>query len=112
MRALTLSYCLPYPILNCSRSRPTYHHRRQLRYCNTSEEQRRKAAAERRVTREKAVEENLHFWQKSITPDWKAVTKSPKLRKVWWQGVPTSLRTSMWERAVGNPLTLKKGARI
>jgi hypothetical protein len=75
----------------------------------TTEEKRRKAAEDRRVAREKAVEENMGLWQQEIVPDWRVVTKNPRLRRMWWAGVPTALRTTVWERVVGNPLTLKKG---
>jgi hypothetical protein len=73
------------------------------------EAKRKKALEERRALREKQVEESLHMWQKDIVPDWKVVHKSSALRKMWWQGIPTSLRASMWENAVGNPLALNKG---
>lgn len=42
-------------------------------------------------------------------PDWKVVFKNPQLRRLWWRGIPTKLRASMWEKAVGNPLALSKG---
>ena len=42
-------------------------------------------------------------------PDWRVVHKNPALRKLWWGGIPTKLRASMWENAVGNALALSKG---
>jgi len=38
----------------------------------------------------------------------KLCTKNPVLRKLWWSGIPTKLRASMWESAVGNALALSK----
>lgn len=52
----------------------------------------------------------MHIWEKQILPDWRVVHKNPELRKLWWQGVPTSMRGKMWENAVGNPLSLSKGS--
>lgn len=75
-------------------------------------EKRRKALQERRLAREKKIDESLHLWEKEIVPDWRVVHKNPKLRKLWWKGIPTKLRASMWERAVGNPLALSKGEAI
>lgn len=74
-----------------------------------SEKQKRKIAEERRLAREKRAEEAVHIWEKRILPDWKVVHKNPELRKLWWEGVPTSMRGKMWENAVGNPLSLSKG---
>lgn len=72
-------------------------------------EKRRKALQDRRLAREKAIEENLARWEAEIVPDWKVVYKNPALRRLWWQGIPTKLRATMWEKAVGNPLALNKG---
>lgn len=72
-------------------------------------EKRRKALQDRRNTREKLIEESIHTWEKEIVPDWRVVNKNPALRKLWWKGIPTKLRASMWERAVGNALALSKG---
>ncbi|KAG2022922.1 hypothetical protein CC2G_000637 [Coprinopsis cinerea AmutBmut pab1-1] len=71
-------------------------------------EKRRKALQDRRLQREKAIEENLARWEAEIVPDWKVVFRNPNLRKLWWQGIPTKLRATMWEKAVGNPLALNK----
>lgn len=72
-------------------------------------EKRRKALQERRLAREQRIEDSLHLWEKEIVPNWKVVHKNPALRKLWWNGIPTKLRATMWERAVGNDLALSKG---
>ncbi|KAF8634958.1 hypothetical protein AX15_000684 [Amanita polypyramis BW_CC] len=71
-------------------------------------EKRRKALQERRLLREKVIEESIYVWKREIVPDWRVVHKTPALRKLWWHGIPTKLRAEMWERAVGNPLALNK----
>jgi len=78
----------------------------------STEKQKRKTAEERRLAREKQAEEIAHIWEKQILPDWKIVHRNPELRKLWWQGVPTSMRGKMWESAVGNPLSLSKGRAL
>lgn len=40
------------------------------------------------------------------------VNRNPNLRKLWWNGIPTKLRSTLWERAVGNPLALSKGRTV
>lgn len=72
-------------------------------------EKRRKAFAERRIAREKGIEDSINLWQKEIIPDWRIVHRKPHLRKLWWQGIPGKLRANLWESAVGNPLALSKG---
>ena len=74
-----------------------------------SAEKKRKALQERRVERERHIEESISLWEKEVVPDWKVVYRNPALRKLWWKGIPSTLRASMWERAVGNPLALSKG---
>jgi len=74
-----------------------------------AEKHKHKAAEERRLAREKRAEEVAHIWEEQILPDWRVVHRNPELRKLWWQGVPTSMRGKMWESAVGNPLSLSKG---
>ncbi|KAG6910512.1 hypothetical protein DXG01_009931 [Tephrocybe rancida] len=71
-------------------------------------EKKRKALQERRLAREKSIEESIHVWEREIVPDWKVVHKNPALRRLWWKGIPTKLRAFMWERAVGNALSLSK----
>ncbi|KAJ7040461.1 rab-GTPase-TBC domain-containing protein [Mycena alexandri] len=71
-------------------------------------EKRRRAFHDRRLAREKKIEDSLTVWEKEIVPDWKVVYKNPALRRLWWQGIPTQLRASMWANAVGNALALSK----
>jgi len=76
------------------------------------EEKRCKALQERRLARELQIEQSVHVWEKEIVPDWRVVHRDPSLRRLWWDGIPTKLRASMWERAAGNGLTLSKGTLV
>ena len=55
------------------------------------------------------VEESMSLWENEILPNWKTAVRDPKLRKVWWNGIPPKLRGAAWEKAVGNALALSKG---
>ncbi|KAG5650741.1 hypothetical protein H0H81_011185 [Sphagnurus paluster] len=79
-----------------------------MKLSRVAAEKRRKALQDRRLAREKHIEDSIHIWEKEIVPDWRVVHKNPSLRKLWWKGIPTKLRASMWERAVGNSLALSK----
>ncbi|KAI0274976.1 rab-GTPase-TBC domain-containing protein [Gloeopeniophorella convolvens] len=81
---------------------------KMMKKSRAAEEKRRKALQERRLARELRVEQSLHVWEKEILPDWKVVHRNPAMRKLWWAGIPTKLRATMWERAVGNALALSK----
>lgn len=74
-------------------------------------EKRRKALNERRMAREKAIEETVHIWERDVLPDWRVVHRNAQLRKLWWRGIPTKLRAPLWAKAVGNGLALSKGRR-
>lgn len=82
---------------------------KMMRQSRAAEAARQTALASRRLQREQQVEETLAIWEKEIVPDWKVVNSNPQLRRLWWRGIPTKLRASMWERAVGNALSLSKG---
>lgn len=77
-----------------------------------TEEKRRKALQERRLARERRIEESLGIWEREIVPDWTVVHRDSHLRRLWWQGIPTKLRAPMWQAAVGNPLALSKGMLV
>ncbi|KAK0233620.1 rab-GTPase-TBC domain-containing protein [Armillaria fumosa] len=79
-----------------------------MKQSRAAAEKRRKAFEERRIVRERKIDESIHLWERDIIPDWRVVNKNPALRRMWWRGIPSKLRASMWERAVGNPLALNK----
>ncbi|RPD65138.1 hypothetical protein L227DRAFT_495150 [Lentinus tigrinus ALCF2SS1-6] len=79
-----------------------------MKHSREAEEKRRKALQERRLARERRIEESFGIWEREIVPDWTVVHRDPQLRRLWWQGIPTKLRAPMWQAAVGNPLALSK----
>ncbi|EMD41842.1 hypothetical protein CERSUDRAFT_79464 [Gelatoporia subvermispora B] len=81
---------------------------KMMKYSRAAEEKRRTALQERRFARERKIEESIAIWEREIVPDWTVVNRNPALRKLWWQGIPTKLRASMWQKAIGNSLVLGK----
>ncbi|GBE77620.1 RabGAP/TBC protein [Sparassis crispa] len=81
-----------------------------MKRSRAAEEKRRKTLQHRRLERERRIEESIHIWQRDIVPDWTVVHRDPASRKLWWEGIPTKLRASMWQNAVGNSLVLGKDA--
>ncbi|KAK7058441.1 hypothetical protein VNI00_002075 [Paramarasmius palmivorus] len=70
-----------------------------MKQSRAAADKKRKALQDRRLAREKKIEDSLNYWQKEIVPDWRVVAANPAIRKVWWRGIPTKLRATMWERA-------------
>ncbi|KAM5532233.1 hypothetical protein V8D89_014072 [Ganoderma adspersum] len=79
-----------------------------MKRSRAAEEKRRNALQERRYARERRIEESIGVWEREIVPDWTVVQRNAQLRRLWWHGIPTKLRASMWQNAVGNPLALSK----
>ncbi|CED84725.1 Uncharacterized conserved protein, contains TBC domain [Phaffia rhodozyma] len=47
----------------------------------------------------------IPIWETNILPSpQQATMKDPKLRAVWWEGVPASFREQVWEKCIGNGL--------
>ncbi|EED80490.1 predicted protein [Postia placenta Mad-698-R] len=83
-----------------------------MKRSRVAEEKRRKALQERRYARERKIEESIGIWERDIVPDWTVVQRNPAMRKLWWGGIPTKLRATMWQNAAGNALVLNKGTRL
>ncbi|KAL5518744.1 hypothetical protein ACEPAH_427 [Sanghuangporus vaninii] len=79
-----------------------------MKQSKAAEEKKQKLRQERRLAREHAVEESISIWEHQIIPDWKNAVRDPKLRKIWWNGIPPKLRGIVWEKTVGNGLALSK----
>lgn len=79
-----------------------------MKQSRVAAEKRREELRARRQERENRVEYSIPVWHKEIVPDWRVVQINPGLRRLWWKGIPSKLRPSLWEQAVGNPLALSK----
>ncbi|CUA67387.1 TBC1 domain family member 14 [Homo sapiens] [Rhizoctonia solani] len=73
-----------------------------------AERQKKHELEQRRLARERAVEDSLHVWQREVVPNWKDAIRKPHIRQMWWRGIPTRLRGDMWIKAIGNGLAISK----
>ena len=46
------------------------------------------------------------LWEQHVFPDWDRVVSERNTRELWWRGVSPRVRGQVWQRAVGNQLTL------
>ncbi|KAL8861099.1 MAG: hypothetical protein Q9178_002612 [Gyalolechia marmorata] len=72
--------------------------------------QRKKAA---RAAVQKCAEDDtkntlLRIWEEHVLPNWDQATHEPRTRELWWRGIAPSSRAKVWQRAIGNSLTLSE----
>ncbi|XP_019381758.1 PREDICTED: TBC1 domain family member 14 isoform X4 [Gavialis gangeticus] len=70
------------------------------------EAQRRKKQLEERCKLEESIGNAVLTWNNEILPNWEAMCCSRKVRELWWQGIPPSVRGKVWSLAIGNELNI------
>ncbi|OCF34333.1 hypothetical protein I317_05510 [Kwoniella heveanensis CBS 569] len=77
------------------------------------EKQMRKAAEARRKEKEKHMSLQMPLWESLLADKEFSVNKvqnDQKLRRLWFEGIPSHLRGKAWSLAIGNPLAVSKDA--
>ncbi|ELK32942.1 TBC1 domain family member 14 [Myotis davidii] len=70
------------------------------------EAQRRKKQLEERCRQEESIGNAVLTWNNEILPNWETMWCSRKVRDLWWQGIPPSVRGKVWSLAIGNELNI------
>uniref|UniRef100_A0A287D087 TBC1 domain family member 14 n=1 Tax=Ictidomys tridecemlineatus TaxID=43179 RepID=A0A287D087_ICTTR len=70
------------------------------------EAQRRKKQLEERCKVEESIGNAVLTWNNEILPNWETMWCSRKVRDLWWQGIPPSVRGKVWSLAIGNELNI------
>ncbi|XP_013362216.1 PREDICTED: TBC1 domain family member 14 [Chinchilla lanigera] len=70
------------------------------------EAQRRKKQLEERCRVEESIGNAVLTWNNEILPNWDTMWCSRKVRDLWWQGIPPSVRGRVWSLAIGNELNI------
>ncbi|XP_078394651.1 TBC1 domain family member 14-like isoform X1 [Cetorhinus maximus] len=68
--------------------------------------QRRRKLLEDRCKLEETIGNAVVTWNNEILPNWEAMCHSRKVRDLWWQGIPPSVRGKVWSLAIGNDLNI------
>ncbi|XP_007954493.1 TBC1 domain family member 14 [Orycteropus afer afer] len=68
--------------------------------------QRRKKQMEERCRLEESIGNAVLTWNNEILPNWETMWSSRKVRDLWWQGIPPSVRGRVWSLAIGNELNI------
>uniref|UniRef100_A0A8C9SSG7 TBC1 domain family member 14 n=1 Tax=Scleropages formosus TaxID=113540 RepID=A0A8C9SSG7_SCLFO len=70
------------------------------------EAQKRRKQLEDRCKLEDSIGNAALVWSQEILPNWETMCTSRRVRELWWQGVPPSVRGKVWSLAVGNELNI------
>ncbi|KAK5893808.1 TBC1 domain family member 14 isoform X1 [Pseudochaenichthys georgianus] len=70
------------------------------------EAQKRKKQLEVRCKLEESIGTAAQIWNQEILPNWSTTCTSRRVRDLWWQGIPPSVRGKVWSLAVGNELNI------
>ncbi|XP_025977710.2 TBC1 domain family member 14 isoform X2 [Dromaius novaehollandiae] len=70
------------------------------------EAQKRKKQLEERCKLEDSIGNAVLTWNNEILPNWETMWCSRKVRELWWQGIPPSVRGKVWSLAIGNELNI------
>ncbi|XP_045081177.1 TBC1 domain family member 14-like isoform X3 [Coregonus clupeaformis] len=70
------------------------------------EAQKRRKQLEDRCRVEDGIGNAAQTWNQEILPNWSTMCTSRRVRELWWQGVPPSVRGKVWSLAVGNELNI------
>ncbi|NWX96405.1 TBC14 protein, partial [Nothoprocta ornata] len=70
------------------------------------EAQKRKKQLEERCKLEDSIGNAVLTWNNEILPNWETMCCSRRVRELWWQGIPPSVRGRVWSLAIGNELNI------
>jgi len=53
---------------------------------------------------EKEIMTIQRVWKEEVIPNWDVLKNTKKVRELWWNGLPSSIRGRVWKLAIGNDL--------
>uniref|UniRef100_A0A4X2K5P7 Rab-GAP TBC domain-containing protein n=1 Tax=Vombatus ursinus TaxID=29139 RepID=A0A4X2K5P7_VOMUR len=70
------------------------------------EAHKRKQIMKERFKQEENIASAMVIWVNEILPNWEGMRGTRRVRELWWQGLPPSVRGKVWSLAVGNELNI------
>ncbi|KAI4903938.1 hypothetical protein NFI96_031941 [Prochilodus magdalenae] len=70
------------------------------------EAQRKKKQMKERYRQEENIAHAMVIWNTEILPNWESLKNTRRVRELWWQGLPPSVRGKVWSLAIGNELNI------
>ncbi|GAB7359409.1 hypothetical protein MBLNU230_g6058t1 [Neophaeotheca triangularis] len=71
-----------------------------------AEKKRESKEQEELENRTEMQDSSARIWDQHVLPNWDAVVNEPRTRELWWRGVTPRSRGLVWQKAVGNELSL------
>uniref|UniRef100_A0A8D2ZS78 Rab-GAP TBC domain-containing protein n=1 Tax=Scophthalmus maximus TaxID=52904 RepID=A0A8D2ZS78_SCOMX len=68
--------------------------------------QRKKRQMKERHRQEDSISNAMVVWNNEILPHWDTMKGTRRVRELWWQGLPPSVRGRVWSLAIGNELNI------
>ncbi|KAJ5558311.1 hypothetical protein N7535_008524 [Penicillium sp. DV-2018c] len=80
----------------------------QQMMAQSRESEKRKAAKDANAQCEKDNTRSTlqNIWDEYVCPNWDRALREPRIRELWWRGIPSRNRGAIWNRAIGNELAL------
>ncbi|XP_068597076.1 TBC1 domain family member 12 [Brachionichthys hirsutus] len=70
------------------------------------EAQKKKRQTKERHRQEDSISSAMVVWNMEILPHWDTTRGTRRVRELWWQGLPPSVRGRVWSLAIGNELNI------
>ncbi|KAB0390383.1 hypothetical protein E2I00_007209 [Balaenoptera physalus] len=70
------------------------------------EAHKRKKIMKERFKQEENIASAMVIWINEVLPNWEVMRSTRRVRELWWQGLPPSVRGKVWRLAVGNELNI------
>ncbi|XP_012578918.1 PREDICTED: TBC1 domain family member 12 [Condylura cristata] len=70
------------------------------------EAHKRKKIMKERFKQEENIASAMVIWINEILPNWEVMRSTRRVRELWWQGLPPSVRGKVWSLAIGNELNI------
>ncbi|KAM9847990.1 TBC1 domain family member 12-like [Aulostomus maculatus] len=70
------------------------------------EAQKKKRQMKERHRQEDSISNAMVIWNNEILPHWDTMKGTRRVRELWWQGLPPSVRGRVWSLAIGNELNI------
>uniref|UniRef100_A0A672JZS3 TBC1 domain family member 12-like n=1 Tax=Sinocyclocheilus grahami TaxID=75366 RepID=A0A672JZS3_SINGR len=70
------------------------------------EAQKKKHQLKERYRQEENIANAMVIWNMEVLPNWESMRNTRRVRDLWWQGVPPSVRGKVWSLAIGNELNI------
>ncbi|KAI5297991.1 hypothetical protein KEM56_004392, partial [Ascosphaera pollenicola] len=83
-------------------------YKRMMIAAKEAEKRRAAEAANKQCKKDNTRASLQKVWDEYVLPNWEQAIKEPRTRDLWWRGISPRFRGPVWQRAIGNELTLTK----